>query len=71
MSCAEAFASTKTFAIDVDTTDAVMALNSLANQTNYPLLFDFDQVRNLHVNPVKGNYTVSYTHLTLPTNREV
>ena len=58
MSCAEAFASTKTFAIDVDTTDAVMALNSLANQTNYPLLFDFDQVRNLHVNPVKGNYTL-------------
>ena len=48
----------QTYAINVDESDAVAALNSLANQTNYPLLFDFDQVRNLRVNPVKGNYTL-------------
>ena len=58
MSCVEAFASTEKFTIDIDATDAVAALNSLASQTNYPLLFDFDQVRNLRVNPVKGNYTL-------------
>ena len=43
MSCAEALASMQTYAINVDESDAVAALNSLANQTNYPLLFDFDR----------------------------
>jgi len=58
LSSVEAFASTEKFSIDIDSTDAVSALNSLASQTNYPLLFDFDQIRNLRVYPVKGNYTL-------------
>ncbi|MEP6342186.1 MAG: TonB-dependent receptor [Maricaulaceae bacterium] len=53
-----ASASSETFSIDIDESDAVTALNSLASQTNYPLLFDFDQVRDLRVNSLKGDYTL-------------
>ena len=67
---AEAASSDERFEINIEAADAVTALNSLASQTDLPLLFDFDQVRDLRVNAVKGAYTlqaVSYTHLTLPT----
>ena len=58
MSCAEAFASTQRYEIDITDQDAVTALNMLANQTDFPLLFDFDQVRGLRVNSLKGTYTL-------------
>ena len=58
VSCTEAYASTEKFAINIGTVDAVTALNSLASQTSYPLLFDYDQVQHLRVNPIKGKYTL-------------
>ncbi len=51
-------ASGKKFAIDIPAGDAVTVLNSLASQTNSTLLFDYDQVRYLRVNSLKGNYTL-------------
>ena len=58
MPFAEASASTEKFEINIAAADAVTALNSLAIQTDFPLLFDFDQVRHLRVNSVKGTYTL-------------
>ena len=58
VSCTEAYASTEKFAINIGAVDAVTALNSLASQTSYPLLFDYDQVQHLRVNPIKGKYTL-------------
>ena len=58
MPFAEAYVSTERFEIDIAAADAVTALNSLAIQTDFPLLFDFDQVRHLRVNSLKGTYTL-------------
>ena len=55
---AEASASTEKFEINIVAADAVTVLNSLAIQTDFPLLFDFDQVRHLRVNSVQGTYTL-------------
>lgn len=58
LSFIQAFASTQKFEIDIVATDAVTALNSLASQTDFPLLFNFDQMRDLRVNSLKGTYTL-------------
>ena len=58
LSCVEAFASAQKYEIDIAASDATTALNALAKQTDYPLLFDFDQVRGLRVNSLKGMYTL-------------
>ncbi len=54
----DAAASTAKFEINIPETDAVTALNALASQTDYPLLFDFDQVSKLQVNSLKGKFTL-------------
>ena len=38
----------------------------MLDRTNYTMLFDFYELTMAN-----GYYAVSYTHLTLPTNREV
>ena len=58
MSCTGAFASERKFAINIKADDAVTALNALSVQTDYPLLYDFNQVRDLRVNSLKGTYTL-------------
>lgn len=58
MSFAQAFASPQKFEIDIVAADAVTALNSLASQTDFPLLFNFDQMRGFRVDSLKGTYTL-------------
>ena len=58
MSCTEAFASERKFALDIKADDAVTALNALSVQTDYPLLYDYNQVRGLRVNSLEGTYTL-------------
>ena len=58
LSAVEAFALTQTYEINIATTDAATALNTLANQTDFPLLFDFDQMQGLRVNSLQGTYTL-------------
>ena len=58
MSCTEAFASERKFTLDIKADDAVTALNALSVQTDYPLLYDYNQVRGLRVNSLEGTYTL-------------
>ena len=58
LSCIEASASERAYEIDIASTDATTALNMLAVQTDFPLLFDYEQVRELRVNSLKGTYTL-------------
>jgi len=53
-----AFANSGSFEIKIESTDAVTALNNLAIQTEHPLLFDYNQVKDFQVNPLEGNYTL-------------
>ena len=53
-----AFAQSRIYNIKIEGTDAVTALNDLAIQTEHPLLFNYNQVKNYHVNSLKGNYTL-------------
>jgi len=56
--------STKTFAtenqfnLDISSTNAVTALNLLAQQTGYPLIFDYDEMEFVRVNSLEGTYTL-------------
>ena len=47
------------FDINIETTDAAAALNMLSRQTNYPLLFNYEDVKPLRVNSLNGQYTLS------------
>ncbi len=58
LSFVNANASMMKYEIDIAETDAVTALNTLASQTDYPLLFDFNQVRSLRINSLKGSFTL-------------
>lgn len=53
-----AHAATQRYNINIGTTDAAAALNTLSRQTNYPLLFNYEQIKSLSVNSLKGNYTL-------------
>ncbi len=55
---AYAQAASQRFDINIGTTDAAAALNTLSRQTNYPLLFNYEQIKSLRVNSLKGNYTL-------------
>lgn len=48
----------KSYEIDVTTTNAVDALSQLASQTQYPLLFDYDQLKGIRVQKLRGRYTL-------------
>jgi len=53
-----AYASETYFDLDIASSDAVTALNILAQQTEYPLIFDYDEIKSLSVNSLKGTYTL-------------
>lgn len=55
---ANAFAQSESYDIKIDATGAVTALNVLALQTEHPLLFNYNQVKDFHVNSLEGNYTL-------------
>ncbi|PHR56837.1 MAG: ligand-gated channel protein [Robiginitomaculum sp.] len=54
----EAFADDSKHTLHITSQNAVAALTSLAKQTKYPLIFDYNQVRSLRVNTLNGNYTL-------------
>ncbi len=58
MSAIQAHAAEPVFDLDISVTNAVEALNFMAQQTDYPLFFDYDAVKALQVNPVKGSYSL-------------
>ena len=47
------------FEIKIETTDAATALNQLSRQTDYPLLFNYEEIKSLRVNSLNGNYTLN------------
>ena len=53
-----AFAQSESYDIKIEATDAVTALNVLGLQTEHPLLFNYNQVKDFRVNSLEGNYTL-------------
>lgn len=53
-----AAAQSESYNIKIEATDAVTALNILGLQTEHPLLFNYNQVKNFRVNSLEGNYTL-------------
>ena len=47
------------FDINIATTDAATALNLLSRQTDYPLLFNYEDIKSLRVNSLDGNHTLN------------
>lgn len=53
-----AFAQSVSYDIKIEAADAVTALTTLGLQTEHPLLFNYNQVKDFHVNSLEGNYTL-------------